>query len=90
MPNHFHGIISIKKTTTSPQNISQHWQSGCLGAIINQFKSICTKKIRKFYPDFQWQTRYYDHIIRDENELFFISEYIINNPKEWGNDKFFP
>jgi hypothetical protein len=38
-----------------------------LGSILNQFKSVCTKRIRLARnPDFAWQSRYYDHIIRDD------------------------
>ncbi|HCL55426.1 MAG TPA: transposase [Spirochaetia bacterium] len=33
-----------------------------------------------------WQSRFHDHIIRDENELNRIRKYIIDNPANWGND----
>lgn len=36
-----------------------------------------------------WQDRFHDHIIRDEEEYFRISNYIINNPKNWKKDKFY-
>ena len=35
-----------------------------------------------------WQRNYYEHIIRDERAFHNISEYIINNPKKWSEDKF--
>ncbi len=35
-----------------------------------------------------WQLRYYDHIIRNENDYFRISKYIINNPVKWEEDRF--
>ena len=62
---------------------------GSLGSIINQFKSICTKHIRKTHPDFAWQPRYYDHVIRDEQDLERIRWYIKQNPIRW-NDEFKP
>ena len=34
-----------------------------------------------------WQLRYWDHIIRDNNELFRIRQYIKNNPSNWQRDK---
>jgi len=34
-----------------------------------------------------WQRNYWEHIIRNENEYNRISEYIINNPIKWQNDK---
>ncbi|PCH76577.1 MAG: hypothetical protein COB98_05855 [Flavobacteriaceae bacterium] len=36
-----------------------------------------------------WQRNYYEHIIRDDNAYQNISNYIINNPKKWAEDKFF-
>ena len=33
-----------------------------------------------------WQRNYYEHIIRDENSNYRISEYIKNNPKKWEQD----
>ncbi|MBK9734491.1 MAG: hypothetical protein IPO92_05775 [Saprospiraceae bacterium] len=35
-----------------------------------------------------WQRNYYEHIIRDEKSYQTISEYIINNPAKWTEDKF--
>jgi putative transposase len=36
-----------------------------------------------------WQRNYYEHIIRTERSLSRISEYIVNNPHKWIEDKFF-
>jgi REP element-mobilizing transposase RayT len=36
-----------------------------------------------------WQRNYYEHIIRDEKSYNNISNYIINNPAKWAEDKFF-
>ncbi len=36
-----------------------------------------------------WQRNYYEHIIRNEQAYHKISDYIINNPKKWMEDKFF-
>ena len=54
-----------------------------LGSIINQYKSFCTKQIRKLHdPNFQWQSRFYDHIVRDIEDLNRIRQYIIDNLKD--------
>ena len=37
-----------------------------------------------------WQRNYYEHIIRNDQSLWHISDYIINNPTRWQTDKFFP
>jgi putative transposase len=35
-----------------------------------------------------WQKGFYDHIIRDENDLNRIREYILLNPQNWEVDEF--
>jgi putative transposase len=64
--------------------------SGSIGAIIGQFKSIVTKRINQIrntpgHP--VWQRNYYEHVIRDDNDLNRIREYIINNPAQWAEDE---
>jgi REP element-mobilizing transposase RayT len=62
-------------------------KAGSLGAIIGQIKSVCTKRIRsKGFRDFGWQAGYYDHIIRDNEDLDRIREYICGNPYKWDED----
>ncbi|ODS32916.1 MAG: hypothetical protein SCARUB_01968 [Candidatus Scalindua rubra] len=34
-----------------------------------------------------WQRNYYEHVIRNEQELNKIREYIINNPLKWLLDR---
>jgi len=64
------------------------WKPNTLGTIINQYKRICTINARKTEPDFSWQSRFYEHIIRNKKSFNNISEYIVNNPLNWKNDKF--
>jgi len=106
MPNHFHAIIAITNTKsgstndssqretsqreTSQRDVSTGLKPDSLGSIINQFKSACTKKIQAAGHDFGWQTRYYDHVIRNEKSLEEIRGYIINNPLKWELDKINP
>jgi len=60
-----------------------------IGSIIGQFKSISTKIINKIRRNnnFVWQPNYYDHIIRNNDELNHIRHYILDNPKQWCNDE---
>lgn len=53
--------------------------------IINSFKSITSKEIGYSI----WQRNYYEHIIRNGKEYLLIKQYIINNPRNWKNDKYF-
>lgn len=58
------------------------WQPGCLGSIIQQFKRACTHRIRSTgHPDFAWQPRFHDCIIRDDAARIRIRKYILNNPR---------
>ncbi len=59
-----------------------------LGKIIRFFKVQTTHTIRNEcnFSNFQWQANYYDHIVRNENELNRIREYIMNNPVKWPHD----
>jgi REP element-mobilizing transposase RayT len=57
--------------------------AGSLGAIIGQFKSITTKRINEIRNTSGarvWQRNYYEHIIRDDADLFAIRQYITGNP----------
>jgi len=59
-----------------------------LGSIIGQFKSACTRRIwAAGFPDFAWQPRFYDHIIRSQDSLAKIRDYIIHNPLMWGTEE---
>lgn len=63
-------------------------QSQNLASIIRGFKTGVTKFARSNNIEFQWQSRYYDHIIRDRRSFHTISDYITNNPAKWNEDKF--
>jgi REP element-mobilizing transposase RayT len=63
-------------------------QSKNLASIIRGYKIGVTKHAKKINPMWKWQSRYYDHIIRNEKSFNTITEYIINNPIKWVDDKF--
>lgn len=58
-----------------------------LQSIINHYKGSVTRWANKNNIPFAWQSRYYDHIIRNEYELNRIRQYIIDNPFKWGRDR---
>ena len=61
---------------------------GSLPTIINAYKSSVTRWCRKNgHDNFGWQPRYYEHIIRTDDSLDRIREYIINNPTKWDENK---
>ena len=58
-------------------------QSKNLASIIRGFKSAVTIYARKNNLEFDWQPRYYDHIIRNQIEFDRIKRYINRNPANW-------
>ncbi|SMG51633.1 hypothetical protein SAMN05661096_03794 [Marivirga sericea] len=104
MPNHFHGIIGIGENryntlgtdhgTNGRGRDARHRvstfgpQSKNLGSFIRGFKSGVTVGARLINPDFGWQDRFHDHIIRDKKSFHRISEYIKNNIRNWSDDGF--
>ncbi len=91
MPNHIHGILIItrKISVGTPRRDVPTLPSNSLGSIIGQFKSVCTKRIRKMgFGEFAWQGRFYDHIIQNDREFISIRNYIRRNPEKWQDDNF--
>lgn len=104
MPDHIHGIIIINKINENefqiPFNeINQPFyqstyrnkfgpQSKNISSIIRGFKVGVTKNAKPINPEFKWQERFHDHIIRNEKSFNSIQNYIINNPSKWQEDTF--
>ena len=60
-----------------------------ISTIIRSYKSAVTKHANRLNLPNGWQERFHDHIIRNKEEYERISNYIINNPKNWKEDRFF-
>ena len=68
-----------------------------VGDIVGAFQSIVTVEYIRGVKQLGWQPfngklwqrNYWEHIIRDKKSYQRISEYIINNPKNWKGDKFY-
>jgi len=98
MPNHFHGILIINSRDTArcvPTDEKRKFGEmipGSLPVIIRAFKSAVTKKINEFRNTSGgniWQKNYYEHIIRNENDLNNIRKYIELNPLKWELDEYY-
>jgi REP element-mobilizing transposase RayT len=89
MPNHLHGIVVVEEGRAGMK------PAPTLGTIIGAFKSITTheyidsvrKSAWKAFDRRLWQRNYYEHIIRDDDELRRARQYIENNPLQWALDK---
>ena len=61
---------------------------GSVSVIIQQFKASVKRWCNKNnHEEFKWQSRFHDVIIRDEISYKRIANYILDNPKKWGEDK---
>jgi len=99
MPNHIHGIIVINNSyvgaglalpaegaaSSAPTMSGKGAASSAptLSDIVRTFKSISTR--RSGQP--VWQRNYFDRIIRNEDELNRIRQYIVDNPLQWQFDR---
>ena len=102
MPNHIHGIIMIEATDVgatwqvAPTNNTKRPRGpapGSLGAIMAQFKRAATLRInhlRGTHGQPVWHRNYYEHIIRNDDTLNRIREYVHTNPQRWHLDKYNP
>lgn len=97
MPNHIHGIIwNVGAGFPRPQGGSaiQGAETAplrkiTLGQIIAYFKYRSSKMInelQKMPGQAIWQRNYYERIIRNDNELNRIRQYIQDNPINWAFD----
>ena len=83
MPNHIHGIVKLKDSS--------------LSLLIRRFKSRTTNRYIKGVKSHDWepfnkrvwQRNYYEHIIRNDSSHQKIADYIVENPRNWKQDKFF-
>jgi hypothetical protein len=65
---------------------------GSLGAIVRSFKSAVTKSAHEYRESPGapiWQRNYYEHVIRNEADLFEKRKYIIDNPAKWNEDEYY-
>ena len=89
MPNHVHGIIVINAADRRSSSKLDPTKKYPLPEIIRAFKTYSSKGINelRYSPGTTvWQRSYYEHIIRNANDLREIGEYIVYNPAKWDND----
>jgi putative transposase len=96
MPNHLHGILIIHANPTDEPGRGGSRTAPTLpkrkplGRLIGAFKMVSSKRINELRgrPGAAiWQRNYYEHVIRDEEDLRRIREYIAHNPPSWEIDE---
>jgi REP element-mobilizing transposase RayT len=92
MPNHVHVIVAvgaqfIASGGTPAQSEGAINRAPTLGQIIRAVKAASTHRIRQSTDlAIVWQRNYYEHVIRDEESLNRIRQYILDNPLRWELD----
>ena len=99
MPNHVHGMVVIVDgrgtACRAPAGRAPTEQfgrpiTGSVPTIIRSFKSAVTRRINALRgtPGAPvWQRNYYEHIIRNDDALHRIRQYIADNPTRWAFDR---
>ncbi len=76
--------------TGRPAGSPLRMKSKSISSLMAGFKSNVTKQINEIRqtPGVPiWQRNYYEHVVRDNNELNRIREYVMNNPVKWAEDE---
>jgi REP element-mobilizing transposase RayT len=101
MPNHIHGVITLADSTAerstgaglnpalAPLAPLTPFRRHALPEIVRGFKTFSSRRIneaRSAPGQLVWQRNYYEHVIRDEQELGAVRNYITGNPARWAQD----
>jgi putative transposase len=68
----------------------QRLAGASLGALINGYKAAVTRSLTAAHAisgASVWQRNYYEHVIRNDEELQRIRQYIVDNPAKWALDR---
>ena len=87
-PNEVSGI-SNETPTTQNQMSAISPKANSISSAVRSYKSAVTKAARNINSEFNWQARFHDHIIRNDESYLKISDYIVTNPSNWIKDIFY-
>ena len=89
-----HGIIVLNDVVPVGAGLAPA-PTTTVGNIIGAYKSLVANACLAIYKSKNetmgklWQRNYHEHIIRDEHLSQTISDYIVHNPANWNDDKYF-
>jgi putative transposase len=95
MPNHLHGIIRIVGADLCVCPGQSRGIAPTLPRIVQRFKTMTTKRYIDGIQHLDWhpfsgklwQRNYYEHIIRNEDNMNSVREYIQYNVIRWESDE---
>ena len=83
MPDHIHILLSVQngqsRTPVPTDETKIDNKNSTLSKFVSTFKRFCNKE----YGENIWQSRYYDHVIRNQQDYNEVWAYIENNPRKW-------
>lgn len=90
MPNHFHLIVDIRENDSNQvvNNLNKNdlHHNSRLARFVGCLKGGVKRYATRNDLNFDWQSRYYDHIIRNGESFKKIMEYIDSNVECWADD----
>ena len=88
MPNHLHGIIVVSNDDQGGSRTAPTRRKS-LGRLVAAFKTVSTKQFNLAHGtpgQMLWQRNFYEHVIRNDEEMERVREYIAFNPMHWETD----
>lgn len=81
MPNHFHAVLTISEVVNGPMGSS----GPTLGGVVRGIKTTVSRTVGYSV----WQDNYYEHVVRNEEDLLRILDYMASNSACWAEDKYY-
>lgn len=96
MPNHIHGLLWILDMQANHVDVGAGFKPAPtrhgLSEVVRGLKTFSSRKINEIPAQaskFAWQRGFYEHVIRDEVDLYNHRMYIQENPTKWQDDEYY-
>jgi putative transposase len=90
MPNHIHFIIILHDTVEAGWKPAPTIKRHGVPEIVRGFKTFSARHINQTRNTLGipvWQRNYYEHVIRNDDDLNQTREYVTQNPLQWELDE---
>ena len=102
MPNHIHILFQIDNEEADQEDYERLCKTGgvnmreirrkthgknTVSDIMGAFKAAVTRQCNRRHLEFDWLGRFYDHVVRNEEERLAYDRYIRNNIMNWDIEK---
>ena len=82
------GVINNAPALASNYYSTISPRKGTLSTAVRTYKSAVSRWCgQNGYKYFEWQRNYHEHVIRNEQDLEQIREYVVHNPLKWDMDE---